>query len=64
MNTRSAREYTMYAPTQLLRNWSEQRPSNQGDPVTPEVRRVYYTGWTGFWFNLCTVVRDCCWVAF
>jgi hypothetical protein len=31
MNTRSAREYTMFAPAQLLRNWSEQWPSNQYD---------------------------------
>jgi hypothetical protein len=30
MNTRSAREYTMFAPAQLLRNWRDQRPSNQG----------------------------------
>jgi hypothetical protein len=29
MNTRSAREYTMFAPAQLLRSWSEQRPSNK-----------------------------------
>jgi hypothetical protein len=27
----SAREYTMFTPTQLLRNWRKQRPSNQGD---------------------------------
>jgi hypothetical protein len=31
MNTRFAREYTMFAPAQLLRNWGEQLPSNQGD---------------------------------
>jgi hypothetical protein len=31
MNTRFAREYTMFAPTQLLRNWFEQRPSNKVD---------------------------------
>jgi hypothetical protein len=31
MNTRSAREYAMLSPAQLLRNWREQRPSNQGD---------------------------------
>jgi hypothetical protein len=31
MNTRSAREYIMFAPAQLLRNWPEQRPSNKGD---------------------------------
>jgi hypothetical protein len=37
----------MFAPARLLGNWSEQRPSNQGDPdlsVTGEVGRVYYTG--------------------
>jgi hypothetical protein len=47
MNTRSAREHTIIAPAQLLRNWREQRPSNQSDldsSVTEEVGRVYYTG--------------------
>jgi hypothetical protein len=46
-NTRSAREYTTFAPAQLLRNWREQRPSNRGDidsTVTVEIGRVYYTG--------------------
>jgi hypothetical protein len=28
MNPRSALEYTMFAPAQLLRIWREQRPSN------------------------------------
>jgi hypothetical protein len=27
-----AREYTLFAPAQLLRKWREQRPSNQGYP--------------------------------
>jgi hypothetical protein len=31
MNTRSAREYTIFAPAQLLRIWREQRPSNKDD---------------------------------
>jgi hypothetical protein len=31
MNTWSAREYTMFAPAQLLRNWHEQRLRSQGD---------------------------------
>jgi hypothetical protein len=47
MNTRSASEYTMFAPAQLLCDWREQRPSNQGDVdsgVTGEVRRDYYAG--------------------
>jgi hypothetical protein len=47
MNTRSAREYTMFAPAQLLRNWREQRPSNNGDldsRVAGEIGIVYYTG--------------------
>jgi hypothetical protein len=47
MNTRSAREYTMFAPAQLLRNWREQRPSNQGDldsSVTGETGTAFYTG--------------------
>jgi hypothetical protein len=46
MNTRSAREYIMFAPAQFLRNWREQRPSNQGDlysSVMGEAGRVYYT---------------------
>jgi hypothetical protein len=37
----------MFAPAQLLSNWLEQRPSNQGDldlSVTGVVGRVYYTG--------------------
>jgi hypothetical protein len=47
MNTRSAREYTVFAATQLLLKWREQWPSNKGDldsNVTGEVGRVYYTG--------------------
>jgi hypothetical protein len=43
----SAREYTMFTPAQLLRNWREQRPSNNGDldlTVTGDVGIVYYTG--------------------
>jgi hypothetical protein len=31
MNTLFALEYTMFAPTDLLRNWHEHRPSNQDD---------------------------------
>jgi hypothetical protein len=45
-NARSASKYTMFAPTQLLRNWSQQRPSNQvvhDSSVVWEARRVYYT---------------------
>jgi hypothetical protein len=30
MNTRSDREHTKFEPAQLLRNWREQRPINQG----------------------------------
>jgi hypothetical protein len=47
MNTRSAREYAMFAAAQFLRKWCEQRPSNRGDldsSVTEDVGRVYYTG--------------------
>jgi hypothetical protein len=29
MNALSAREYTMFVPAQLQRNWREQRPSNK-----------------------------------
>jgi hypothetical protein len=44
MNTRFALEYTMFVSIQLLRNWREQRPSNQGDidySVPGEVGTVY-----------------------
>jgi hypothetical protein len=47
MNTRSAREYTMFALAWLLRTWREQRPGNQGEydsSVTGKVGRVCYTG--------------------
>jgi hypothetical protein len=46
MDTLSAREYTMFAPAQLLR-LREQRLSNQGDldwNVSEVVGRVYYRG--------------------
>jgi hypothetical protein len=45
-STRSDREYTMFAPAQLLRIWREQRLSNNGDldsSVTEEVWRVCCT---------------------
>jgi hypothetical protein len=45
MNIRSARKYTMISPAQLLRNWCEQRPSNQGGldaSVTEEFWIVCY----------------------
>jgi hypothetical protein len=45
--TRSTRDYTMFAPAQVLRNWREQRPSNKGDldsSIAWEVGKVYYTG--------------------
>lgn len=58
----------MFAPAQILWNWCKQRPSNKGDftwvsrgrRLGESVRRA----WTYFWFNFCTVVRDCCWAAF
>jgi hypothetical protein len=31
INTCSAREYTMFAPEHILRNWREQRPSSKAD---------------------------------
>jgi hypothetical protein len=46
MNTRSAREYSMFTPAQLLRNRREQRPSKQlnlDSSITGYVRVVYYT---------------------
>jgi hypothetical protein len=45
--THSVREYTMFAPVQLLRIWREERPSDQGElgsSVTVDIGRVYYTG--------------------
>jgi hypothetical protein len=45
--TRSAHEYNISAPAQLLGNRREQRPSNQGHHdsiVTGEAGTVYYTG--------------------
>jgi hypothetical protein len=62
MNTRSAREYTMFAPAQLLRNWYEQWPNIKGDldpSVTVEVGGVYYTGGHIYDFNFimkCVIV--------
>jgi hypothetical protein len=47
MNTRSAREYTMFVPAHLLRNWRERRSSNQSDldsSVTRKAGRVHYPG--------------------
>jgi hypothetical protein len=47
MNTHSAREYTMFAPAQFLRNWREQRPSNQdalGSSVMRQIGRFYHAG--------------------
>jgi hypothetical protein len=68
MNTRSARENTMFAPAQLLCNWREKRPNKEGNfdsSATGEVGRVYYTGADlPLIFRLSTVVRDCCWVVF
>jgi hypothetical protein len=46
MHTHSASEYTIFAPAQLLRNWREQRPSNEDNldsTVTREAERVYFT---------------------
>jgi hypothetical protein len=42
-----AREYTMFVPTQLLRSWREQRPSNKSDldsSVMGEDWRVLHGG--------------------
>jgi hypothetical protein len=47
MNTQSAREYTIFAPSQLYHNWCEQQPSQQDDldsSVMWEVGRVHYMG--------------------
>jgi hypothetical protein len=45
-NTRSAHQYTVFSPTQLLLVWREQRPSHQEHfdwSVTGEFERVYTT---------------------
>jgi hypothetical protein len=65
MSTNFAREYTVFAPAQLLCNWREQRPSNQGDHWLECHRGESVTcWWTCFWFIICAVVRDyvvlCC----
>jgi hypothetical protein len=47
MSTFSAREYTLFTPTQILRNWREQRPSNQSDldsNIIGKFGLVYYAG--------------------
>jgi hypothetical protein len=61
MSTCSDCEYSTFSPAQLLRSWCEQRPIYQGDldsNVTAGICRVYFTGWTCYWFNFCTAVRD------
>jgi hypothetical protein len=67
MNTHSACEYTVFAPTQLLHSWLEQQPSNQGDLDWVSWGRLGESvtrGWTCSWFYFCAVVHDFCWVAF
>jgi hypothetical protein len=64
---RSAPEYTMFALAQLLRNWCDRQPSNNGDlelSVTGEVGKYTASGWTCFSFHFCTAVRDCWWIMF
>jgi hypothetical protein len=56
----SAREYTMFALAQLLRNWREVRPRNQAILIiTGEVWRVCYTGVDLLLVLSLFVVRDC-----
>jgi hypothetical protein len=59
MNTRSAREYTMFAAAQLLRNWREQRPSSHGHLDSSVTESGPASG-----FHFCTIVRDCFWAVF
>jgi hypothetical protein len=60
MNTISAREYTVFTPVQLLRNWCEQRPSKQSgldSSVMKEVGIVcYMVDGGGYRFHFCTIV--------
>jgi hypothetical protein len=54
-HTHSTREYTIFAPAQLLRNWREQRPSNQDDLDSVSRGRLGESitrGWTSFWFHV------------
>jgi hypothetical protein len=49
INTRSACEYTVFAPAQFLRSYREQRPTKEGDldsSITTEVWTVYSSGRT------------------
>jgi hypothetical protein len=56
MNTRSARERNMFAPTLLSRNWREQRPSNKGDlESSVRVGREYYIS-----LLVTLALSDCC----
>jgi hypothetical protein len=60
-------ECTMLAPAQLMRNWSEPRPSNPGDlgsSVTGEAGRVYYTGVDLLLISYLRRRTCCCWIAF
>jgi hypothetical protein len=59
MNAPSAREKTMFGHEQFLRNWRQQRPSNQGEidsSIRLEVVIIYYTGWSYF------ILLQQCWV--
>jgi hypothetical protein len=67
VNTLSARTYTTFAPAKLLRNWREQRPSNNVTLIrVPQGMsgESISRGWTCFWFHFCVVVYGCCWTAF
>jgi hypothetical protein len=62
MNIHSAHEYTTFAPAQLLHNWHEQQPSNQGNldlSVMGEVERIYYMGMDLLLISFCTTVCHC-----
>jgi hypothetical protein len=39
MNTCSAREYTLLAASELLRNWRQQQPRSQGDTDKRVIRK-------------------------
>jgi hypothetical protein len=55
---------TMFGPAQLLLNWGEQWPSNQGE-LGLECHRGGWKSlfitleWTNCSFHFCTVVGDC-----
>lgn len=54
-------DYTLLAPTELLRNWRQQQPNNQsntGFGITREDWEGQLHGGNSFWFHFFTFVCD------